>query len=143
MAHVAYASAACSPLSGEELSGLLLQARRHNARRGVTGILLYHRQSFFQVLEGNGVRVNELYERICKDPRHTNVVKHIQEPIEQRMFGDWTMGFARMGWGELEESPGVDDFFRHGLPFWQLSEGHARSLLSAFHVDRWRRTLEE
>ena len=49
--HLVYVSVATKPLAREELLALLAVARRINEPLGVTGILLYVDETFFQVLE--------------------------------------------------------------------------------------------
>jgi hypothetical protein len=139
---VAYASAACAPFLGEALGNLLIGARRNNARRQLTGMLLYHQDSFFQVLEGPRAAVTGVYDQISADPRHTKIIKLIEEDIEQRSFADWTMGLGRVERDELGAIPGLNDFFRQGSCYWELEEGRARSLLGAFRDGRWRRTID-
>jgi hypothetical protein len=39
--------------------------------------------------------VLEAYERIRRDERHYQVNELMNEPIAEREFGDWTMGFTR------------------------------------------------
>ncbi|HPB31711.1 MAG TPA: BLUF domain-containing protein, partial [Candidatus Sumerlaeota bacterium] len=51
--HLIYCSAAARPFSHKALTDLLGIARIHNARYGLTGMLLYSDGSFFQVLEGD------------------------------------------------------------------------------------------
>lgn len=140
---VAYASAACAPFAGQALGDLLLGARSKNARLGLTGMLLYHQDSFFQVLEGPPAAVASLYEHICGDPRHTKITKLIQEPIEQRSFAEWTMGLGQPDRDELGAIPGLNDFFRQGSCLWELEPGRARTLLNAFRDGKWRRTVAD
>ena len=64
-----YASYANREFSGPELDELLLVSRHNNARASLTGVLFTHGRHFFQVLEGERTRVNELYHRIARDPR--------------------------------------------------------------------------
>jgi hypothetical protein len=45
-----------------------------------------------QVLEGGRDAVNQLYSRICSDPRHTDVILLHYEEISERRFAGWTMG---------------------------------------------------
>jgi len=49
---------------------LLTVAREKNSRLGITGMLLYKAGLFLQVLEGDSVRVRELYSKIASDERH-------------------------------------------------------------------------
>jgi hypothetical protein len=140
---VAYASAANAPFSGQALGDLLLGARSKNSRLGLTGMLLYHQDSFFQVLEGPSTAVGSLYEHICADERHTKIVKLIHEPIEKRSFSEWTMGLGQPDRDELGAIPGLNDFFRQGSCLWELEPGRARTLLNAFRDGRWRRTVAD
>jgi hypothetical protein len=140
---VAYASAASAPFTGDALGDLLIKARSNNARHGITGILLYHQDSFFQVLEGPLAEVGKIYQGISEDPRHVKIVKLIQEPIGERSFADWTMGLGRMERDELGAIPGLNDFFRQGSCLWELEPGRARTLLEAFREGRWRRTIDD
>ena len=139
---VAYASAARNPFAGDALADLLLKARRNNARDHLTGMLLYEKASFFQVLEGPPAAVANIYDRIFADQRHTKITKLIQEPIDQRSFAEWTMGLGRVERDELGAIPGLNDFFRQGSCFWELEPGRARTLLGAFRDGRWRRTVD-
>jgi hypothetical protein len=52
------------------LEGLLDQARAHNAKVGLTGILCTGRGYFVQVLEGPENEVLKTYARILVDERH-------------------------------------------------------------------------
>lgn len=140
---VAYASAASATFSSQALGDLLLGARSKNSRLGLTGMLLYHQDSFFQVLEGPSAAVEGLYERIRADERHTNIVKLIQEPIELRSFSEWTMGLGQPDRDELGAIPGLNDFFRQGSCLWELEPGRAHTLLNAFRDGRWRRTVAD
>ena len=104
-----YTSGATRELKDMELARLLLAARSTNAARDVSGILLYYAGSFLQVLEGEREVVEELYDRIKKDPRHERVRTLLQRTVEKRQFRDWSMGFVdvRQIAGGL---PGYSDF---------------------------------
>ena len=67
-----------------------------NERHGLTGFLLYTPEYFVQVLEGEAARVEATFARIERDERHTDVQRLRFEPIEQRQFAEWSMGFAFM-----------------------------------------------
>lgn len=144
LVHCIYCSAAADPGFGlEDLAGLLAASRRKNARLGITGILLFDEGVFFQVLEGERVVVEELYETIAADERHARVRKIILEPIEERNFGEWSMGLSDVGVAELRRIPGLNDFFTEGRSFMDLEEGRAKSLLEAFREGLWRTTLHD
>ena len=50
--------------------------------------------NFFQCLEGDEAQVNQLYEKLLRDPRHKDLKILLREPIERVSFGDWEMKFA-------------------------------------------------
>lgn len=138
-----YASAANTDFEQDELLSLLDLSRQNNEKIGVTGMLLYHESSFFQVLEGEADKVNAVFKRISNDPRHTQVVKLIVEPVEQRFFPNWSMGFAGISQEDLKDIPGLNDFYSSRLCFTQLEASRARVLLDQFRSGRWRQKLDE
>ncbi|KTR85549.1 hypothetical protein NS354_08920 [Leucobacter chromiiresistens] len=93
---VVYTSAAARPFTDAELDALLQQARARNAALGITGMLSYRSGSFVQFLEGPEQQLAELMIDISADPRHTDVRVLIDEPVAQRQFSSWTMGYRRM-----------------------------------------------
>ena len=88
---IIYVSVAPGDMAAAELSSLMDRAREHNARRGITGMLLYHNREFMQLLEGEEAEVKALYETICGDHRHQQVYKMWEGPIAERNFpaGPW------------------------------------------------------
>jgi hypothetical protein len=124
-----------------QLAQLLEKCRSNNATCDVTGMLLYQNGSFFQVLEGNRGTVERLFDKIAIDPRHKRVTKVILEPIAERAFGDWTMGYPQITSKELAEIPGLNDFFRQASSYLELGEGRAKTLLAAFKEGKWRARL--
>ena len=142
LVHCIYCSASLiGDFSRQELDRLLEQARSNNARLGITGILLYENRSFLQVLEGPRTVVEVLFDKIAVDKRHGRATRIIAEPIQERAFGEWTMGFPKLSLKELEEIPGLNDFFTRGHSFEQIGEGRAKTLLEAFKEGRWRAAL--
>ncbi len=89
-----YASEASAAFGPGQLEALLDAARRANARRELTGLLAFDHRAFLQVLEGDGERVSEVFCRIAADPRHRRVVILESRAVDERLFGDWSMGFA-------------------------------------------------
>ena len=100
---VLYHSRATQPPSETDLRDLLAQAEDHNARHQITGLLLYSAGRYVQVLEGNQADVQALYARICRDPRHAQVVTVSEGPGPQRLFADWSMGFGQVAVPEVEQ----------------------------------------
>jgi len=139
--HCIYASAANSKFGELQLATLLMRARTDNARRGITGMLVYAEGSFFQVLEGNAVAVDGVFDKIGADPRHEQVTQIIREPIAGRAFGDWSMGYSRMTRDDIEGIDGLNDFFGKASCLAQIDGGRAMKLLRTFSAGRWRSRL--
>lgn len=138
-----YCSTAIAELSPHDLRAILKVSRNRNSQHCVTGMLLYASGSFFQVLEGDEATLTELFDLIASDWRHKNVTKIIHEPIAQRAFGDWTVGFAEIDVSELAHIEGLSDFFQQGNSLTNLQPGRAKKILTAFAQGRWRARLEE
>jgi len=95
MHQIVYTSSAKQEFSAADLKKLLVAARMRNKAVGVTGMLVFHDGAFLQALEGEKRAVNEIFARIQDDPRHGDlVVLHRGPGPEQRVFGEWSMGFA-------------------------------------------------
>lgn len=141
LARIAYASATQSEVSLDELHTLLSAWRRLNAGRGVTGFLLYHRESVFQLLEGFPDVLQELYDTIARDRRHRFVAKLVDESIADRSFGDWSMGHARLVRTELGVLPPLRPFLDPAFRYWHCDEAMARELIAAFTTGPWRRAI--
>ena len=95
MRRLLYVSAAAVPATEATLDDILKTSRANNARAGVTGILLHIDSGFLQILEGPDDTVAQTYARIAKDARHRSLRTLIDEPAEERLFADWSMGFDR------------------------------------------------
>ncbi len=90
-----------SQLTHVDLDHILASARRRNVAEKITGLLLYYRGVFVQILEGEKESVFNIYEKfIGTDPRHTALNKVHQNTISHRSFSEWSMGFV--GAAEIE-----------------------------------------
>ncbi len=87
-----YASRAAAPVNQDTIESILEQSRRYNPTLGVTGILCHGGDVYMQVLEGGRAVVNGLYNKIVRDPRHTEVLLLHYEEVAERHFAGWTMG---------------------------------------------------
>ena len=141
LVQLVYSSAAVRPFAPDEIEALLLKSAVNNSVLGVTGMLLYEEESFFQVLEGESGTVRRLFEMICKDSRHVQVTEIIFEPIAERSFSEWSMGYAPISPEDAARIVGGNDFFTTGHAFTRLDEGRAKKLLDAFRQGRWRTVL--
>ncbi|MCA8830327.1 BLUF domain-containing protein [Hymenobacter pini] len=93
MHHIIYLSRPTAALSNEELMHLLDAARRTNQALGITGILFYGEGQIAQLLEGEQQAVEQVYAKICADPRHADVIKLADKDIPARAFDSWAMAY--------------------------------------------------
>lgn len=81
------------PATGE-IKTILAASKRNNPAAGITGALLFNGTYFAQVLEGDRKAITETFCRISSDPRHCDIVIMEAKPITERLFSDWSLGFA-------------------------------------------------
>ena len=91
---LAYVSSSSTPLALDMLSDILEVSRQNNKRDGISGVLMYHDRTFFQILEGERLVVEDCYGRIARDFRHTDLEIVIDEAIDERSFAKWAMRYA-------------------------------------------------
>lgn len=107
---IVYHSQANSHLSLIDIQEILRRSRDSNAKKGITGCLLHHKRQFLQILEGEEKEINQLYEKIRKDPRHQNVITLHAEKITDRIFDKWNMAFQDFkDETEFENTIGIRD----------------------------------
>lgn len=73
------------------LSGILRQARRNNARDGITGALICRDDLYLQLLEGEADLVDAAYARIMPDDRHLSPHLIWHGEATERLFPSWAM----------------------------------------------------
>lgn len=110
-----YVSLATREMSIPDLTELLDQSRQKNARLGITGLLVYHKLEFMQLLEGKKDDIFSLYDTIYKDARNRQNHLMWDGPIQQRSFADWSMAFLLPGELSLEGKPAYSSFLQRGL----------------------------
>lgn len=139
-----YVSAAKVTFGEADLASLLLKARENNRRLGVSGLLIHHSGSFFQVLEGGESTVENLFHLIERDRRHERVVVLRREHVQAATFAEWSMGFVAGDRDELARVPGFNDFFRSGFSEIQLTDAgtQAVTLARAFRDGRFRQFVD-
>jgi len=125
-----YLSTATQPMSPEDLTELLRLSRERNAQRGITGILMYCKHHFLQVLEGPEDAVSALFERISRDGRHKDIQVLLRQKAGQRDFEEWQMAFRAVSDAEAQEIMGY-------LPWNSACNGPAdtstREMMKYFH----------
>ncbi|RZT95973.1 FAD-dependent sensor of blue light [Ancylomarina subtilis] len=113
LVHIVYMSFSSKKLSESDLNDFLKLIRKKNQERGVTGLLLYKDEAFIQLIEGNKETIDQLFNIISKDSRHSNILKLLEEPIRKRAFPDWSMGFRTINNDQINQIPGFSDFMQN------------------------------
>jgi hypothetical protein len=78
-----------------ELDALLEKANKRNKALDITGVLIYNRGTFIQLLEGRDGSVRNLFDIIKSDKRHGSVQEIFEQYTEKRLFEHWTMAFKK------------------------------------------------
>jgi hypothetical protein len=81
-----------NPLPEGEIFRIQDQAQRNNARNDLTGMLLFNRTYFLQILEGEREQVTHAFTTISADRRHRQVNLLYAGDIAERSHPDWSMG---------------------------------------------------
>jgi len=131
MNYLIYISTSVKLFSDYDLEEMLEQSRASNSNAGITGVLLYNKGTFFQVLEGEEEQVNNTFEKIKADPRHHNIIKMKSGTIAERNFPDWSMGFKASS-QYLSHVPGYVDPAKKDFLYRYTSNHPAVNLLKSF-----------
>ncbi|CAL1690841.1 hypothetical protein MMB232_00975 [Brevundimonas subvibrioides] len=87
--------------SALQMSDILVEARPNNARSDITGILTAVGGRFVQIVEGPAEAIDDLLDRLVRDPRHRALTVLDRRTTETRQFGDWDMVSPRLAPTEL------------------------------------------
>ncbi|KAB7887198.1 BLUF domain-containing protein [Poseidonibacter ostreae] len=96
MFRIMYMSTATRVIPDSELEELLETSRKNNKEKNLTGLLIVKGRTFLQCLEGEKKDVEEIFNKILKDDRHTSIIDLIEEDISSRMFPTWDMGYKNL-----------------------------------------------
>ena len=93
MRRIIYRSLAAPELDQAELFRLLYHARVANESRGLSGVLLQSENRLLQVLEGPTWKLFAVFDKIRRDPRHTDVEMIDERSIDEVSFPQWAMRY--------------------------------------------------
>ena len=115
MYYLVYSSTASETITHHHLTKILQSSHRNNPALGVTGMLLYCKGKFIQVLEGERDTIHGLYLKIVKNLLHTDAHVLLEGRLSSRNFSSWTMGYKELEETELLSISGlesIDNFFK-------------------------------
>jgi hypothetical protein len=109
-----YTSLARLDLQAGDLEAIHRTAREVNALEGITGLLIFNGTHFLQIIEGAPNAIDDLVERLRRDPRHHGFEVRDERPVEQRSFPDWSMELVRVSASYFEVKDTVSDRLPEG-----------------------------
>lgn len=111
-----YTSLAAFDLTERDVADIHRTAVQLNALEGITGLLIFNGTHFLQVVEGAGHAVDDLIERLRRDPRHDGLEIRDERIVDERMFGDWNMELVRVETSYSEARETLDRVLPDALP---------------------------
>ena len=88
---ICYISEKKKDLPREVIDQISSYSITENEVKQISGLLIEYKNHFLQYLEGPTRQVYDLFERIKKDARHTNVEIIQFKQITERIFPGWSM----------------------------------------------------
>jgi hypothetical protein len=76
-----------------EIEQILATSRVNNLKSEITGALMFNAGCFAQVLEGPHDKIQDTFENIQCDSRHSHTRIMVFEPIQDRTFSKWAMAY--------------------------------------------------
>jgi hypothetical protein len=132
---VIYVSAATSVISEHDTAELLKEVRKTNRKHDVSGIMLYVGGCLLMLLEGEAHKVDAASRQIVAQKCEMRAI--YREPIAEREFPDWIMGFEAVAPAEaarlLDEPLVLDSASRIA----RIEARSAKTLLSILGRRRW------
>jgi hypothetical protein len=83
---------------------------------GITGLLVFNGTHFLQIVEGAEDAIEDLVERLRKDPRHNGFEIRDRRKVDARSFPDWSMELVRVNAGYFEARDTITDRLPDTVP---------------------------
>jgi len=96
LAQLSYVSNRNSVCTDAEIEKILASCKKNNPALEITGVLLYSDSKFVQMVEGDPKILNNLYDKIKLDNRHSTVIMISYGLISERSFPCWHMGARKI-----------------------------------------------
>ena len=116
MTSLTYPSLARLDLQTTDLEDIHRTAREQNALDGITGLLVFNGTHFLQIIEGSEFAIEELVERLRRDPRHTGFEIRDRQKVDARSFPDWSMELVRVNASYFQARDTIDDRLPDTVP---------------------------
>jgi hypothetical protein len=130
-----YVSHQVHDFSDVDLQRLLVKARRKNRELSLTGLLLFDKPMFLQILEGPPDSINRIIADIKSDDRHCDLdVIYFDEDRKEREFARWLMGAVILGNRQSNDYKNLDSRVKDILNAAKPNGKLAHQLLSDFRT---------
>lgn len=127
---ISYVSTADTDLETQEIKDLLAHSKKINNERNITGLLLFSEGNFFQVIEGNKMKVKNLFQKIKDDKRHHGIIKIFEKEITRESYNGYESSFLS------EEAKYNDPSLQYYINYLKVldpkSQNTIKSILRAF-----------
>lgn len=90
---ISYVSTASRDLPQDEIVKILEETQIRNNKHGVNGLLIYSEGNFFEVIEGEKTRIQDLFKIIKEDPRHKNILMIFEKEVYKPILKDKESNF--------------------------------------------------
>jgi len=116
--------------NSKDIENILEACKRNNPSLDITGVLLFSETKFIQLVEGPYKEIMALYDKIKTDPRHERCIMLALQPIKERAFPNWSMGFKKLYSNNSEYqfltdlSENENDIFNELLNNFESKDGH-------------------
>ena len=113
---VTYTSLARLDLESTDLEDIHRAAREQNAMDGITGLLVFNGTHFLQIIEGSEDAIDELVEKLRRDPRHSGFEVRDRRKVDARSFPGWSMELVRVNASYFEAKDTIADKLPKTVP---------------------------
>jgi hypothetical protein len=133
--HVIYLGAASPDLSEHDTVKFLNEARKANRTNDISGLMLYVGGCLMLLLEGEAANIDIASRAILSDEREMRMI--LREPISEREFPEWIMGFETVEPIEAARLLGEPLLFDPSSRVPRMDPNSAKTLLSIIGRRRW------
>ena len=133
--HVIYVGAAASEISEHDMAEFLKETRKTNRKHDVSGMTLYVGGCLLLLLEGEARKVDAAFQEVVAPKRDMQAI--LREPVAEREFPDWIMGFEAVAPAEAASLLGEPLVFDSASRLAQIEPRSAKTLFSIVGRRRW------
>lgn len=93
------------------LARILMFGRMSNKRNNINSVIFFYKQCYIQIIEGEDVAVDDLFDRISNDTRHTNIQVLFNQATTKNFFHREKLRLV----SHNQKLPAVVDYIQHYL----------------------------